>query len=136
MFIAEIPLRTFGWSLMEATAKFDEIRDAFRWKEKWRFIDVPEYHAAPLAGPAELGLLSSGTDPDSHRADVNVLGMAPEAGVGPRTAFGMALAAEADQSGTASPRSQHAGNRSARSTSSRPGGGTGPRSTSTSRRRA
>ena len=84
---------------METTVDLDEIRDAFRWKGKWRFIDVPEYHAAPLAGAAGLGLLSFGADADSHmQGDFNVLGMAPEAGVGPRTAFGMALAAEADLS--------------------------------------
>ena len=38
---------TFGWSLMETSANLDEIRDAFRWKEKWHFIDVSGYHAAP-----------------------------------------------------------------------------------------
>ena len=89
----------FGYAVLTTLADDQDIRDAYRWRERWRFLRVALRGGRPWIGPAErdfLGGLSSEGDielamdhaaPDEVRPGVRV------AGCGTSTAFGQWLAA-------------------------------------------
>lgn len=65
---------TFGYALMVTTATKNEVKEAMKCRERWRFIEA-----------------EGGNDPDGVPDASFVKGYTPDCAIGPRTSFGRAL---------------------------------------------
>ena len=87
-----------GYALLETTATYEEVKEAAKWRERWRFRKIPVLSAEPLLEPSFIewaGGLSAlgGNDEDK---DLSSLRVSSHGADGPSTSYGKRIVEQID----------------------------------------